>query len=237
MLVTRTLSLYDQSSTLLCVHRFCSFVEASCTARAASPDSWTQRNLTNSTKYFFFTSTYFGWTAWTAISGFSYMRVRVRVFITDDKIFFIYAFSRHIKLRNICPICPYVEIIDKNAFLAVLLYVQYFSIAVLAVQQLKLTYEFLLKLALTTELSGRKTCTLRQSGCETGFFASIKAGFRKPYAYLDLSPHPLVKGPYNHLRCPRAGATPIVSQSNGLKVWVNAVNGINGLLSGVNAHG
>ncbi len=237
MLETRTHCLYDLPSVLLCVHRFFNHVEASCTARAPSLEGWTQRIWHRFLKYLYFTVTYLGWTDWTAISGFFYTRVRVCGCIDQHKILFIYASSRHINPRIICPICPSVEIVDKNTFLSVLLHVQSLSFDVLAVQQLYFIYKSLLNLVLTSGFSRKKSCILQHSCCVSEFFRFIKADLKKRNDGQARLAYPPVKGPYKHLHYPRAGATPIFSQSNGLEVWVNAVNGVNAWLLGVNGTG
>ncbi len=237
MLETRTLCPYDQASILLRVHQIFGHVEAWCTARAARPERWTLRIWPHLGKYFYFTDTYFGWTAWTAISGFSYTRVCIYECIGCHQSFFIYPASRHIKPRNCCPICPSVEIIDENTFLSVLKSVQYFFIAVLAVQQQILTYKFFLNLVLTPGLLGRKPCVLPQSRCGSEFISFGKVDLNDPNAKQARSPYPLVKGPYKPLHFPRAGTTPIGCQLNALKNWVVRVVRVDVWLSKVNAHG
>lgn len=156
MLETRTLCLYGQTRRRVSVFRRLTSGAVFWTARAASDPIRAARIVGPKPKTPLTSIIYERCTAWTAISGFSMMRVCAQI-INPTYITSKYSLSRHIKPRPCCPSCPSIDFIEENIALAARLHVRLFLISALAVQERQKRSVFLVNVAFPTRLERENT--------------------------------------------------------------------------------
>lgn len=218
MVETRTPCLYDHARQRMCVFRRVARHSGFWTARTASTQCRTPRICRADPKTLLPSITYECCTAWTAISGFSMMRVCARV-ITLELVIIRFPSSRHIKPGNCCPSCPSIDFIEEYRLLAVLLHVRSISISVLSVQNRLRSIASMVNVAFPT-------------GLETGNSRGRMSVLQTPFGLADdavacSEPTPLGLGTVPVSFPVRAGTTPENRQSNRSKNWVVRVVRVN----------
>ncbi len=218
MVETRTLCRYDHARRHMSVPRHVPKSGVSWTARTAIQPLRTGSCNGRNPKSRSFPMPYLPRTGRTASSGFSMMRVCARV-ITLKLAKLLFPSSRHIKPGTCCPSCPSIDFIEEYSFITVLLHVRSTSISVLSVQNRPKSTVSLVKVAFPTVLE-RRNSRGRRLVVKTPFGLANDKGGCSEAIPLGLGTVP-VSFPM------RAGTTPKSRQSNDVKIWVNAVNGVN----------
>lgn len=208
MIETRTLRLYDHARRRMSVFRQVAKYRCFWTARTASTQCRTSRIYRRNPKTLLSSITYERCTAWTAISGFSMMRV-CTLMVTLELAKLFLPSSRHIKPGNCCPSCPSIDFIEEYRLLAALLHVRSISISALAVQNRLRSIAFFVNVAFPTRLESEKW----------GGWERIPS-IRLTVLGVCSKPTPPGLGTVPVSFPVRAGTTPENRQSNRSKNWV-----------------